>query len=241
MFPCWLFSNYEKAPDRRWPWRWWPGCRLRRTTDVVPFLVVPVWLRSMELPATTVGEWRRRHSLRCHKAGAFLLMTTTHDRSGHCRFFFTLADQGLRAPHAAARTAHVRPSLPPPRPTPPESRRHAEKTRGAESTCLVCRWVQTITARTRWFANNSGDERALHGGNVVSAPNGSPLVSETRRVSSQCAEPAHGKYARRAAGREVDLRTRAERLRWWLVLRWGEIASPWRSNATSLSAPPRKS
>ena len=26
-------------------------------------------LRSLELPATTVGEWRRRHSLRRHKAG----------------------------------------------------------------------------------------------------------------------------------------------------------------------------
>ena len=34
---------------------------LRGTTDVLP--LVPVQRQSVELPATTVGEWRRRHSL----------------------------------------------------------------------------------------------------------------------------------------------------------------------------------
>ena len=37
------------------------GLRLSRTPDMVPS--VPVQLRSMELPAPTVGEWWRRHSL----------------------------------------------------------------------------------------------------------------------------------------------------------------------------------
>ena len=40
---------------------------LHSTPDAVP--LVPVQLQSMELPATTVGEWWRHHSLRRHKGG----------------------------------------------------------------------------------------------------------------------------------------------------------------------------
>ena len=69
----WLALTFAKAPgptgDRGgWPWRalrWcaprWPGC--------TSFCQVPVQFAVLELPATTVGEWRRRHSLRRHKAG----------------------------------------------------------------------------------------------------------------------------------------------------------------------------
>ena len=75
---CWLHVflkyiltdalNYEKAPSSHrgaeGTWRWLRFLVvpvLRRTTVTVP--LVPVQMRSMELPATTVGEWRRRHSL----------------------------------------------------------------------------------------------------------------------------------------------------------------------------------
>ena len=72
---CWyggLFTlMYTSAPgpsgDRgEWQWRTVVAAQTapsRRTPDTVPF--VPVQLQSMELPATTVGEWWRRHSLYC--------------------------------------------------------------------------------------------------------------------------------------------------------------------------------
>ena len=42
---------------------------LRRTPDTALAPFVPVQSQSTELPATTVGEWRRRHTLRRHKGG----------------------------------------------------------------------------------------------------------------------------------------------------------------------------
>ena len=55
----------------------------------------------------------------------FLSMTTTHDRSGHCRVFNALADQGVRAFHIAVGTALVWSSLPVPPAHPRTGRTHA--------------------------------------------------------------------------------------------------------------------
>ena len=70
--------KYIKAPgpsgDRGgWPWRASPVVpSLRRISDIVPLVPARCTVvRSMELLATTVGEWRRRHSLRRHKAGTW--------------------------------------------------------------------------------------------------------------------------------------------------------------------------
>ena len=47
---------------------------VRSTPDAVP--LVPVQVRSSELPATTVGEWRRRRFLRRHKGGPWTVPLT---------------------------------------------------------------------------------------------------------------------------------------------------------------------
>ena len=49
-------------------WGWLRGMppAVRRKSDIP---LVPVQRWSIELPATTVGEWRRRHSLQRHKGG----------------------------------------------------------------------------------------------------------------------------------------------------------------------------
>ena len=66
--------NYAKAPDsHRGAEGDGHGARLVGAflTGLAarPFVRSLYSLRSLELPATTVGEWRRRHSLRRHKAG----------------------------------------------------------------------------------------------------------------------------------------------------------------------------
>ena len=48
---------------------------LRLTSDTFPLL--PVQRQSDELPATTVGECRRRHSLRRHKGGRWTVRLTS--------------------------------------------------------------------------------------------------------------------------------------------------------------------
>ena len=42
--------------------------------------LAPVQPQSIELPATTVGEWRRRHSLRRHKGGLWTVPSTSFHR-----------------------------------------------------------------------------------------------------------------------------------------------------------------
>ena len=51
--------DHLREVDGRWPWQWWPGCLLHQMLSLLLSLFC-FW--SME-------EWRRRHSLRRHKAG----------------------------------------------------------------------------------------------------------------------------------------------------------------------------
>ena len=73
-FAYWLSLKFPRAPDsHRGAEGDGHGARLVGAflTGLAarPFVRSLYSLRSLELPATTVGEWRRRHSLRRHKAG----------------------------------------------------------------------------------------------------------------------------------------------------------------------------
>ena len=63
----------------RWGWlRLLVALSVIGASDIFPLL--HVHQQSIELPATTVGEWRRRHSLRRHKGGLWVVHLTSIHR-----------------------------------------------------------------------------------------------------------------------------------------------------------------
>ena len=78
--------EYSRAPDlargRGDTPRWglMAGSAACCTTYNRHFPLVPVQRQSNELPATTVGECRRRHSLRRHKGGRWTVRLTSRHR-----------------------------------------------------------------------------------------------------------------------------------------------------------------
>ena len=72
-------------------------CRLLYAVHQTLSLLVPVQRWSIELPATTVGEWRRRRFLRRHKGGLWTVPLTT-------RFVAS----GLRGPNWGSRCGKKR-------------------------------------------------------------------------------------------------------------------------------------
>ena len=77
VFLKYMFTDalkFEKAPSsHRGAEGTWQWLRLLVVSFLASYTrhgpLVPVQRQSTELPATTVGEWRRRHSLRRHKGG----------------------------------------------------------------------------------------------------------------------------------------------------------------------------
>ena len=81
----WLFLKFAIAPGLSGgrgemamtaPPRWFSSCSVQQTLS----LLVPVQRQSIELPATTDGEWRRRHSLQSHKGGLWTVRLTSFHR-----------------------------------------------------------------------------------------------------------------------------------------------------------------
>ena len=101
-FVCWVLLKFAIAfglsggrgeMSMAAPPRGFSSCSVHQTLS----LLVPVQRQSIELPATTVGECRRRRSLRRHKGGLWTVRLSSFHRVLLQGGFFSLCRRDLLA------------------------------------------------------------------------------------------------------------------------------------------------